>query len=91
MEIKEKDEQHMVIEVTRIGCSLIFGLVFVSVWTLLAQLFDIILFRVLFSLVGVYGILTILRMLMGTRVVLDKPTQTVTVRKPSRFHTSTAY
>lgn len=83
--IKEKDEQHMVIEVSRGGRSLIFGLVFCFVWILLVQLIPGILFRVLFSLVGVYGILAILRMPMAIRVALDKPTQTVTIRKPSLF------
>jgi len=57
VEIKEKDEQHMVIKVTRVGCSLIFGLVFFTVWTLVVQIIPDILFRVLFSLVGVYAIL----------------------------------
>lgn len=85
VEIKEKGEQHMVIKVDLGGCSLIFGLIFVIVWTLIVQIIPVILIRVLFSLAGVYGILAILRRLMAIRVVLDKPTQTVTIRKPSLF------
>lgn len=85
MEIIERDEQHIVIEVTRRGCSLIFGLVLFIVWTIIAQFIPITLVRVLFSVVGVVGILFILRMFMAIRIVLDKPTQTVTIRKPSLF------
>ena len=65
--------------------SLVFGLVFVIAWTLFVQFIPIILIRVLFSLGGVFGILSFVRILRATRIVLDKPSQTVIVRKPSLF------
>ena len=84
MEIKEKDEQHKVFEVTRDGSSLILILVFYIVWILLVQFIPVIWVRVLLSLFTVYGILHILlELLVGNRIVLDKPTQTVTIREPS--------
>ena len=85
MEIKEKDKNRIVIEVVRGGRSLILGLVFFTVWVIIAQLIPAILIRVLLSIFGVYQMLAILRMLRAIRIVLDKITQTVTISKPSLF------
>ncbi len=89
MKIIEKDEQHMVIGgPIGVWYGLIFGLVFGIALTFGAQFIPIILMRVLFSAVGVMVILLTLRALIGMRIVIDKPTQTVMIMDRSLFLTS---
>lgn len=60
-----------------------FGFGFLIVWTIIAQAIPIILVRVLFTVVGVVGILHTLRSLIGTKVVIDRFAQTITTNKRS--------
>jgi len=64
---------------------LIFGLAFVIVWSIIAQFIPIILIRVLFSVFGILMGLLILRGFLGSKIFIDKPTQTVTINKRSFF------
>ncbi len=86
MEIKEQDEQHIAIGPTiseRFWGT--FRFVFFIVWCIIVQIIPIIPIRILFSVAGVVGILATLRTLIGTRIVIDKLTQTVTISKRSFF------
>ncbi len=88
MKIKEQDELHMVIGPTigeRLGSA--FGLVVFIVLIIFVQFSPIILVRALFSVVGLVGVLVVLRTLVGARIIIDKPTRTVTISKRSFFLT----
>lgn len=85
MRIKEKDEKHIVIRVTRGGFMGVVGLVFPIIMITFALFIPYMPYKVIFALFGLFAIWLLLREFIGDTIILDKPTQTVTMRKPSLY------